>query len=298
VGGYGSGGGIDGPGIASNYPGDVGIDAHPSVLFFEDFEDSDVGTLAQSWDSADTGALILDGDVPAGAVGGSQSLLMNVESGAGTTGITLYKSLPTQHGAVHVRYYVKYVAQANYHHAGMWIGGFDPPTLWPQGTAGIRPSGSDFFHNAFEPREENGALLADHYAQWPSMDCWMEPGGCYGNAFLRDQEPTLPTEAWTCIELMLKVNTPGQSDGEYAVWIDDTLLQHLAPGTPNFQRLGNGVWLPDPNGTPFPGFDWTHTQGLGFNWIWLDFYVDAGPSSMRWDQVVVATERVGCMTPS
>jgi len=34
---------------------------------------------------------------------------------------------------------------------------------------------------------------------------------------------------------------------------------------------------------------------LGFNWIWLDFYVDSGPSSMSWDQVVVATERIGCM---
>ena len=296
-GGTGSGGGPgEGPGIASQYPGDVGLESHPSVIFFEAFEHGDVGALAQIWDSADQGTAF-DADVPANAVAGSQSLSMSVPSGAGTTGITLYKSLPDQEGSVFVRYYTKYFSGQSYHHAGMWLGGFNPPTPWPQGTAGIRPNGSDFFHNAFEPREENGALLFDHYAQWPSMDCWMDPGGCYGNALLRENEPVVAAEVWTCFELMLTLNTPGQSDGEYAVWIDDELLQHLEPGSPNFQRLGNGVWIPDPSGTPFPGFDWRSTAELAFNWIWLDFYVDAGPSAMLWDQVVVATERVGCMAP-
>lgn len=94
------------------------------------------------------------------------------------------------------------------------------------------------------------------------------------------------------------MNTPGQSDGEHAVWIEDGLIQHLRPGSPSFDRQGNGVWIPDSAGTPFPGFDWRSTSDLAFNWIWLDFYVDGGPSSLSFDQVVVATERVGCMTPA
>jgi len=41
-----------------------------------------------------------------------------------------------------------------------------------------------------------------------------------------------------------------------------------------------------------------YQQDLGFNWIWLDFYVDSGPSPMSWDQVVVAKDRIGCLTPA
>ena len=58
---------------------------------------------------------------------------------------------------------------------------------------------------------------------------------------------------------------------------------------------GAGGWTEDPAGTPFPGFNWWSTPDLGFNWVWLDFYVDDGPASMKWDQLVVATERIGCM---
>jgi hypothetical protein len=288
-----TGGGGASSGLAADYPGDVGIEAHPSVIFFEDFEVPDVAALAQRWDSVgDEGTFSLSSDVPAGAVGASQSLRM---SGGGASAGTLYKSLPPQQDTVYVRYYAQYDDQSTYHHAGMWIGGFNPPTLWPQGTAGLRPSGSDFFQNAFEPT--GGTLAMDHYAQWPGMDCFMEPGGCWGNALLRGAEPTVASGAWSCVELMLTLNTPGQSDGEYAVWIGDELVQHLRPGSPTFNRTGVGVWEPDPNGTPFPGFDWRSTPDLPFNWIWLDFYTD-GPSTMSWDQVVVAGERIGCLAPA
>ena len=291
----GSGGGSS-SGISASYPGDVGIEAHPSVVFFEDFEEADVGSMASRWDSADQDPLALVGDVPPGAAGGSHSLEITVPSGAGVTGVTLFKNVPDQQGSVYVRYYAKYDAASDYHHAGMWLGGFNPPTKWPQGTAGIRPSGSDFFENAWEPHSTGSELQVDHYAQWPGMDCFMEPGGCWGNVFLRDAEPTVSAASWVCVELMVRLNTPGQNDGEYAVWMNDGVVQHLAPGSPSFDRLGNGVWKPNPAGTPFPGFDWRSTTDLAFNWIWLDFYVDSGPSSMRWDQIVVATERIGCMT--
>jgi len=293
--GPGSGSGGATVGIAASYPGDVGLDGHPSVLFFEDFEEADVSTLAARWSTVDQMPLTLGGDVPAGAVKGSHSLGIVVPNGAGTTGVTLYKNLPDQQGTVYVRYYAEYDAASAYHHAGMWLGGFNPPTMWPQGTAGIHPNGSDFFENAWEPHTTGNQLGMDHYAQWPGMDCFMDPGGCWGNVFLRDVEPVVSAGSWVCFELMLALNTPGQSDGEYAVWMNGSLLQHLKPGSPSFDRSGNGVWKPNPSGTPFPGFNWRSTSKLGFNWIWLDFYVDMGPSSMRWDQVVVATERVGCM---
>lgn len=183
---------------------------------------------------------------------------MLVPEGNGVTGVTLYESLPTQQGTVYVRYYAKYDDRSDYHHTGMWLGGFNPPTQWPQGTAGITPSGSDFFHNALEPQGEG--LEFDQYAQWPGMDCWMPTPSCYGNSLMRGARPTVVSDEWNCFELMLKLNTPGQSDGEFAVWINDQLIQHLREGAPNMDRMGGGWWGPDPNGDPFPGFNWRDTD--------------------------------------
>ena len=63
---------------------------------------------------------------------------------------------------MYVRYYAKYDDRGDYHHTGMWLGGFNPPTQWPQGTAGVTPNGSDFFHNALEPQGQG--LELDQYA--------------------------------------------------------------------------------------------------------------------------------------
>lgn len=283
-------------GIASTYPGDVGLGAHPSVIFFEDFEDPTVETLSDGWDNATRNEFfVLHADTPAGSPAGSQSLRMEVPGGSGTTGVTLYESLPNQEGTVFIRYYARYNNTSQYHHSGMWTGGFGPPTDWPQGTAGIRPNGTDYFAAVFEPVGDG--LQFDQYSSWPSMDCWM-PDQCYGNNLLQGSRPTVTADAWTCFELMLTLNTPGSSDGELAIWIDGAMIQHLRPGSPNFDRNGVGGWTPNPSGEPFPGFDWRSDPSLGWNFVWLDFYVDGGPSSMDWDQLVVATERVGCIAPA
>jgi len=288
---------MNGAGLSAAYPGDVGIDSHSSVIFYEDFEDSSVDAMGVGWDNVTRGdTMSLTGDVPVGAVASSQALQMLVPNGNGVTGVTLYESLLTQQGTVYVRYYAKYDDRSDYHHTGMWLGGFNPPTQWPQGTAGITPNGSDFFHNALEPQGEG--LELDQYAQWPGMDCWMPTPSCYGNNLMRGARPSVASDEWNCFELMLKANTPGQSDGEFAVWINDQLIQHLREGAPYMDRMGGGWWGPDPNGDPFPGFNWRDTDDLGFNWIWLDFYVDSGPSSMSWDQVVVAKDRIGCLSPA
>ena len=282
--------GGEGTGFSQDYPGDVGIADHPSVLFFEDFEDGDIATLTEDWDNATLPeTLSLSGDVPAGAVAGSQSLTMT-NSGGGTT---LYNTLPDQDDRVYVRYYARYNENSAYHHTGMWIGGYNPATPWPQGNAGLLPSGADFFHNTFEPAGSNGGLAFDHYAYWPGMGCVNQ---CWGNNLMSGQQHPIPADTWVCFELMMKVNAPGDSDGEFSIWVDDELVQAVEPGTP-FNHNGVGGWSPDPAGEPFPGFNWRSTPEFGINFLWLDFYTD-GPSSMDWDQVVVATERVGCMAPA
>src|SRR5256885_11736553 len=47
---------------------------------------------------------------------------------------TLFRSL-------YVRWYAKYQAGAPWHHTGVWFGGYNPPSNWPNPQAGIRPLG-------------------------------------------------------------------------------------------------------------------------------------------------------------
>ena len=73
---------MNGAGLSVAYPGDVGMDAHPSVIFYEDFEDPNVDTMGEGWDNVTRGdTMLLTGDVPAAAVGGSQALQMLVPGG-------------------------------------------------------------------------------------------------------------------------------------------------------------------------------------------------------------------------
>jgi hypothetical protein len=288
----------DGTGLSSAYPGDREIDSHPSVIFYEDFEDATVEEMEAGWDYVEHPDMMsFNGDVPAGAIAGSQALQMLVPGGSGVTGVALYESLPTQQDTVYVRYYVQYDNRSDlYHHAGMWLGGYNPPTQWPQGTAGRTPDGTDFFHNALEPMGDS--LDLDQYGQWPDMGCWQPDPQCYGNNLMVGARPTVLADTWNCFELMLKPNTPGRNNGEFAVWINDQLIQHLREGAPNMERVGPDSWGPNPNADPFPGFNWRNTIDLGVNWIWPTLYADAGPSSMSWDQVVVALQRIGCITPA
>ena len=293
--GSGGGGTVGGTGLSADYPGDVGIGAHPTVLFHEDFESATMSAILAGWDYADRSDLMsISSDVPAEANQGTQSLRMAIPANPGETGVGLFENLPNQQVPVYVRYYAKYNDRGPYHHAGMWTGGYNPPYTFPIGTAGAKPDGTDFFHNVVEPFD--GTLGLDQYAHWPDMEC---QGACWGNNMMWGERPRVVSDQWVCLEVMMKVNTPGQNDGEFAVWINDQAIQHLREGEPNMDRTGWGVWGPDPNGDPFPGFNWRSTTDLAWNWIWLDFYENySGALEMKWDQVVVAKERIGCMTPA
>jgi hypothetical protein len=86
--------------------------------------------------------------------------------------------------------------------------------------------------------------------------------------------PVIQKDRWICAEFMLRHNTPGQSDGEQAFWIDGRLLGH---------------WT---------GINWRKTESLKANALTLESYV-----TDRWtknttnvvyfDNVVIAREYIG-----
>ena len=76
-------------------------------------------------------------DVPSES-GGTRSIQITAVGGQNTGG-HLFTKLPTGHDQLHLRYYIKYAA-GSFHHTGGYMGGYNPPTNWPQGGAGIQPT--------------------------------------------------------------------------------------------------------------------------------------------------------------
>ncbi len=301
-------------GISSHYPGDVGIDADPNVVFYDGFEAASVTDIVARYEDAKDAGLAISSDV-APSTGGSQSLEM-VASGAGTNATDLYKLLDPGYDELFVRYYVKYQAGPEWHHSGMWIGGYNPPTSWPNPRAGTRPVGDDRISVAIEPVENaisNPRL--DTYSYWMNMHSWMEvPSGdtaYYGNSLVHDASFRVDDDEWMCIELHVKLNTELDSGAgaELGIWKNDESIIQYTDSAPV------GYWVRDkfcpesadsPSCTDYPppadtalvplDFQSRTTTNLELNHVWPQNYITSGGAGSVWyDHLVVATARIGCM---
>jgi hypothetical protein len=279
-------------GIAKKYVRDAGIQNDPDVVMSEMFEGTSVANILSRWTTSDnSGGMSLVSDVP-GASGGSRSLLMTSVGGSNEGG-QLYKRLAPGHDQLYLRYYIKYGAAGNYHHTGGWMGGYNPPTDWPQGGAGDRPTGSDRFSVGAEPLPNRQFDLYTYY-----MRMRPSPGGPYwGNTFVQNPSLTLVTDRWICVEMMIKMNNPvSASNGELALWMDGTQIIHLREGAPRGRWTFN-IFTPDPSGSPFEGFQWRNASQLNLNWIWLLYYTTGNPSGLVgrvwFDHMVLAKKYIG-----
>lgn len=281
-------------GIARNYVKDIGIQNDPNVIFVEQFETGTINDVANRWtNNQNTGGMSLVSDVPSNS-GGLRSLQMTSIGGSNTGG-QLYKKLPAGYDQLYFRYYIKYSSQGTYHHAGGNIGGYYPPTDWPQGGSAIKPLGNDRFSIAAEPVDTS--LEFDMYTYWMGMR--PAPDGNYwGNTLMRNSRPPLPLDRWVCVEVMVKVNNPvDANNGELTLWIDGEQKIYLKQGSPNGYWLLN-MFTPDPtSSSTFEGFQWRNANQLNINWIWLLYYTTDNPNGfvgrVWWDDVVVATKYIG-----
>jgi hypothetical protein len=153
-------------------------------------------------------------------------------------GAHLYRRLPKGQDQVYARFYVKFDPDcAPIHHFGTNIGGYNPSTPWPQGGAGLRPGGDKGFWVGVEPFGKNWRW--DYYAYWCEMRGSPPKGQTWGNSFIHDKELKVTRGAWQCIEVMVKVNEVGKSNGELALWIDGEKVSQLAKDSPK------GMWIFD-----------------------------------------------------
>ena len=237
-------------GIAARYPGDKGIAADLAVIFVEAFDEGSIDEIAARWDSADGREIMaLSTDVPEGSADDT-SLLLTHRGGEGTGG-QLYRRLLPGHEVVFARFYVKFDPDcAPIHHFGTHLGGFDPPTPWPQEGAGEKPDGSKRFTTGVEPYGEEWSW--GFYTYWQGMHVHGD-GRYWGTPFLSGVErPPVERGRWICVEMMVKANSPPtDSNGEQAFWIDGELwrvdgqvVSHIGPGFPTGEWTG-GWWHPD-----------------------------------------------------
>lgn len=304
-GGSATGGGASGTGLSARYPGDVGIGAASTVVWHETFEQATVTALVARYDSVRTNGLTLVNDPPAGSPG-TRAGRFAAAPGADTT--DLFKRLPGDHDELFVRYYVKYEA-APYHHAGLWVGGYNPATLWPNPMAGVQPNGSDRISVGLEPASTAPAgRRLDFYNVWYSMRSWQ--GFSYGNHLINRADLQMRPGQWQCIEYQVKLNTnvATAQGGALSVWVDDALIYRYDETGPR------GYWVaatfcpqnadtrdcldyapaPAQRANDTVNLRWRTSPSLRLNWVWLFNYMSSGSGHLQLDDVVVATERVGC----
>jgi len=297
--------------LAAAYPGDVGLGDDPAVVWLEDFEEGSLAAIAARYDQVrDQGRFTLVNDTPSGA---GSALAMR--AGQGQDAVDLYKQLPDA-DEWYVRWYAKYEAGVPWHHSGMWFGGYAPAMAWPSPMAGNRPNGDDRFSLSIEPvYDTDGASPRfDFYNYWMTMHSWMaEPitddgTAYYGNGLVHRNDFTVDPERWVCVEVHVRLNPdPSRAaGGVLEVWKDDALMQSFGDAGPM------GYWIRDkfcPEGAdgaectdyPAPASERLDLQQRGspelrLNAFWPQNYItDDAMGTLTFDQMVVATKRVGCL---
>jgi hypothetical protein len=306
-------------GIAARHPGDVGIAQDPAVVFVEDFEENALETMAKRWeDVGNRDNMSFASDSPPGS-GGEHSLVMRRPKGSRSSGAGLYRRIQNPNGGwgydqLFARFYVKFAPDCGaIHHFGTTLGGNWPATPWPMVSAGKPPDGSKSFWTGIEPYGQSWTW--DYYTYWCEMRGSPPHGQTWGNSFIRDPKLAIERGKWICVELMMKVNDPGEANGEQALWLDGKLISHLGKGFPRGRWIwdkfepgqgGAGVrWnaekggredfdVPD-GGAPFEGFRWRAAPELTVNYLWLYIYSGSPDPSITvaFDDVVVAKNYIG-----
>jgi hypothetical protein len=287
--------------LSDQYPGDVGLGGDPAVVWFEDFEAASVDAVTARYDQAQGPARM------ALVAGGPAGQAMAMTAGEGVDAVDLYKQLP-DHDELWVRWYARYDAGVPWHHSGMWFGGYNPAMPYPSPNAGLRPDGDDRFSISIEPVWDVGGAAPrfDFYNYWMGMRSWMETPtddgtSYYGNSLIHRNDFTIDEDQWVCLELHVRLDPP-----VLEVWKGDAPVMR-------FDETGPlGYWIRDkfcPMGadgaecTDYPApFDevldltFRNTPDLQLNAFWPQNYItDPAMGTLAFDQMVVATARVGCL---
>lgn len=304
-------------GIAAKYHGDSGIEKDTDIIFVEDFEEPSLDEMKERWESVSSEEIMsFSEDIPPGS-SGRHSLLMSFMGGKGNGG-HLYRRLLPGYDKLYVRFYVKFDTQCAPIHHFFHVGGYNPPTPYPQGGAGERPRGNERLSTGVEPY--GNSWTWDYYSYWMEMRGSPPRGQTWGNSFIRNPDLKAERGRWICVELMMKMNDPvAENNGEMALWIDGKLVSYIGNGFPkgkwvydkfipgeggdsvrwSDEKSGPEYFTVPPDGQPFEGFRWRGDEKLKINFLWVLLYITRAAegylSKVWFDHIVVARQYIGPM---
>ena len=263
--------------------------ADSAIIFTSGFEEGNKALWDDYDDNPDSTNLIMEDPGPFGKPG-NHVMRLRVPPGRG--GADIVKVLPGTYDKLYLRWYQKwepgYDFKAKNHQGGLYGG---PRNLL--GRSNIRPDGTDLFSSYLEPIEQKLNLYS--YYRGMYMDCVDPNGRCWGDHFPcwfdegehicmkeehreRIMPPIMETGRWYCLEMTIDAGTPVQSDAE-------------ADGSMNF-------WIDGVEYGPFEHLWFRSTPNLKLNILWLELFHHEAHSveGIMLDEIVVATERIGCGT--
>ncbi len=250
------------------------------MIFHDGFESGDL----RRWDDQDGNRapehrVVED---PAQAHAGRGFVTLTQQPGGAIA--DLVKWLGEGHDQVHVRYYVRFAAEpvAGIRHDGPGANqnGGSLAGLrdrWLLGSSSTRPDGRDLFVSQVLVDDDWGRNPAPGDLKLRAQHPGMRPaagGSPWWGEVRAPAQPFRPVPGrWHCVELMLAANTPGQADGEQALWFDGELVIRSA------------------------GLRWREDASLRINVFWLPFALRdcPRPTSLGIDDVVIATSYIGPM---
>jgi hypothetical protein len=308
--------------LSERYPNDEWDLDNPAILFASDFEDGLTGWDMESY-TGDNFEAVSD---PAEASAGNGSLklsftLTGLES-RGDASVRANVRFTNETGTYYVRYYMRYQdGTARPHHGNntrVYAPGFDIG-----GTAGILPAGDERFNTTIDLDEESRQFFYSYWHEMRSGRCndGTATPGCegdqgttyyYGNRFKPADQSVVDRYEWHCYEYRIRSNTPNEYDGEQGLWTDDALVGIFRTGEPLGQWLRDnfytmGEWGTEPT-TPFEGYNWRTSSAVAEVRVTFEIYQEWGTlnenrddtpvkteeQAVFYDDVVIATERIGC----
>ena len=276
-------------------------------LFCDDFESSlDQNGQLGLWDDQGLGPqnLVLT-SAPGDVHRGTRSLEITAHKGLDTGGGPTKWFLPG-YDDVYVRFWTRFATSYNYLHHMVFIGASEASNKWSAfGTAGCRPSGSNFFVTQVEPfagtypppgawgfytysndmQCDPGSTCANYNDPQQICDDCAGKGSpcqnglecCWGTNNIAAPPVITPLGAWTCLEARVQANTNGQSNGVQTLWVDGVQAGH---------------WM----GIRFRTDDALKINSLGlWHYVTDDVYASGQTQETVWfDDVVVSTAPIGC----
>lgn len=289
----GAGGGMTvGEGIAAKYPGDVGIEGHPDVIFADDFESyAQPSDLQQRWDAVYQMQQIRIATETSNIYFGKKALEFSVPQQDNELSNATDKVLTQERDVLFLRYYSKF--QPPYDVVGSSHNGSSISAHYfinGQATPGVPADGKNKFlvnlenwrgeaatpspgHlNVYVYHPEQRSQWGDHFFPSGTVTPYSPTPFDFGSDFVSRPEVLTELDKWYCYEYMVKANTPGMRDGRIMFWVDGVLKADF--GNLRFRDIAT----------------------LKIDRFGLSFHIgsnSAGATKKWYDNVVAATSYIG-----